>query len=438
MADTAEIPNTLRLFPRRHLLLLALLLLMATLALLIPDQKNQRVMLPVALPTPDTEITADEPDLAASLPDWRWIEESVKSGDSLARIFQRVGISAGTLHQLVSSDDNAASLSRIFPGHRLRFALDTDNRLVALQYIPSQLEQLEFLRQEDGSYTSQAIVHEPEIRLSYHKAVIDDSLFLAGQNAGIPQGMIMQIANIFSGVIDFIYDPRKGDSFDILYEEKYLDGKKIGNGKLLAASYSNASETYTAYRYEYENGTSGYFNSDGISMRKPFLRAPLDFTRISSGFNLRRLHPVHKKIRAHRGIDYVAPTGTPVFAAGDGRVQRAGFSAANGNYVFISHGSTYTTKYLHLDKRFVRTGQQVKQRTVIGTVGSTGYSTGPHLHYEFLVNGVHRDPRTVLSSLPSADPIPADEKPRFNRQVQVLHNQYLQQQQQFAMSGSAP
>ena len=162
-------------------------------------------------------------------------------------------------------------------------------------------------------------------------------------------------------------------------------------------------------------------------MRKAFLRTPLDIFRISSGFNLRRKHPIHKKIKAHRGVDYAAPTGTPVYASGDGRVIEAGFTKANGNYVFIQHGQTYTTKYIHLHRKKVRTGQTVKQRQVIGTVGATGYATGPHLHYEFLVNGVHRNPRTV--SLPKANPIPVAEKPRFNKMAMALLEQLTQNRQ---------
>ena len=162
-------------------------------------------------------------------------------------------------------------------------------------------------------------------------------------------------------------------------------------------------------------------------MRKAFLRTPLDIFRIVSGFNLRRKHPIHKKIKAHRGVDYAAPTGTPVYASGDGRVLEAGYSRANGNYIFIQHGQTYTTKYLHLSRKSVRTGQTVKQRQVIGKVGATGYATGPHLHYEFLVNGVHRNPRTV--SLPQANPIPYSEKQRFSATVTALVDQLAENQQ---------
>jgi murein DD-endopeptidase MepM/ murein hydrolase activator NlpD len=333
-------------------------------------------------------------------------------------------ISATILHRLLQSGGKAENLTRIYPGHKLRFGFDQQNGLVALEYIPSKTEQLIFIRKDDLQYTVDHVFKQPEIKLRYRSAILEDSLFMAGQKAGIDQGLIMQMANIFSGVVDFVYDPRKGDSFDILYEEEFLEGEKIGNGSILTASYSNEDETYTAYRYEFADGRSGYFNEDGVSMRKPFLRTPVDFARISSGFNLRRKHPIHKKIKAHRGIDYAAPRGTPVFAVGDARVQRAGFSRANGNYVFLQHGPTYVTKYLHLDKRYVKTGQKVKQRTVIGTVGSTGYSTGPHLHYEFLVNGVHRNPRTIFKKLPSAEPVPEDEKQRFKDQVTYLKLQY--------------
>jgi len=164
-------------------------------------------------------------------------------------------------------------------------------------------------------------------------------------------------------------------------------------------------------RYTNSEGRSNYYTPEGRSMRKAFLRTPLDIFRISSGFNLRRKHPIHKKIKAHRGVDYAAPRGTPVYSAGDGKVIAAGYSKANGNYVFVQHGQTYTTKYLHLNRKKVRKGQTVRQRQLIGTVGSTGYATGPHLHYEFLVNGVHRNPRTV--KLPQSQPIAKAEKAAF-------------------------
>ena len=203
----------------------------------------------------------------------------------------------------------------------------------------------------------------------------------------------------------------------LMFEELYLDGKKFDDGEIIAASYNNQGRTFTAYRYTDSKGETGYYNEDGVSMRKAFLLAPVDFTRISSNFNPRRIHPIYKTARPHRGTDYAAPTGTPVYAAGDGRVVKAGYSRANGNYVFLQHGEQFVTKYLHLHKRKVKQGQRVSQSQVIGTVGSTGAATGPHLHYEFLMNGVHRNPRTIHKKLPKAKSLAASELPRFRQAI---------------------
>ena len=228
----------------------------------------------------------------------------------------------------MQSDDKASLFTRIHPGHRFRFATDGEDNLQILQYLPSQLETLEALRLDDGSYSITQQVREPEVQLAFQYAELQDSLSLAAEDAGISQRLVMNMANIFSGVMDFVYDPRKGDRFTLMYEELYLDGKKIANGDILVASYQsqNHKQRFQAFRFEFSDGSAGYFNSEGLSMRKAFLRAPLDFTRISSGFNLRRMHPIHKKIRAHRGTDYASPRGTPVYAAGDGRIWKSGFS----------------------------------------------------------------------------------------------------------------
>ena len=235
--------------------------------------------------------------------------------------------------------------------------------------------------------------------------------------------MIMELANIFGGVIDFVLDPRQGDTMHLLYEELYLDGEKYGDGDIVAATFVNQGETFNAFRFEDSSGDAGYYNEDGVSMRKAFLMAPLDFTRISSNFNLRRKHPIYGTVRAHRGTDYAAPTGTPVYAAGDGRVSQAGYSKSNGNYVFIQHGEQYVTKYQHLHKRRVKTGQRVSQSQVIGTVGATGAATGPHLHYEFLMNGVHRNPRTIHKKLPKAKSLAQAEMPTFQQSIKAVSGQ---------------
>jgi len=242
----------------------------------------------------------------------------------------------------------------------------------------------------------------------------------------LPDKLIMEMANIFGWDIDFVFDIRPGDSYSLLYEDRFIDGEKLGVGNIIAASFTNQKKTFDAVRYTNKKGQSDYYTPEGFSMRKTFLRTPLDIFRISSGFNLRRKHPIHKKIKAHRGVDYSAPRGTPVYAAGAGKVIESGFSKYNGNYVFIQHGQTYVTKYLHLNKRKVRRGQTVKQRQLIGTVGSTGYSTGNHLHYEFLVNGVHRNPRTV--KLPQARPITENERVTFRQTVEPMLSQLAEYQ----------
>ena len=223
----------------------------------------------------------------------------------------------------------------------------------------------------------------------------------------------MELADILGWDIDFALDIRRGDEFYIMFEEKFLEGEKVDNGNILLAQFINQGKEITAIRYENESEEVDYFNPDGLSMRKTFRRNPLDIVRITSRFNLKRKHPVLHKIRAHRGVDYAASTGTPIRATGDGKVINARRKGGFGNTVIIQHGQKYNTLYAHLSKygKGIKEGRYVKQGQIIGYVGSTGLATGPHLHYEFRVNGVHRNPLTV--SLPSAKPIKASEKDRY-------------------------
>lgn len=354
-----------------------------------------------------------------------WREQIVASGDNLSTLFYRAGLNDSDVYR-ISQTQQGRSLRNLFPGEVLRFGLDSDGKLIEMRYEKTPLEAYVF-RATQGRYQSQHLIRQPEVLKSYREGTIEESLYLAGMEAKLPDKTVMELANIFGWDIDFVFDIRKGDSFAVLFEERYIDGRRLGTGNILAASFTNRGKTYKAVRYKNSQGQTSYYTPEGLSMRKAFLRTPLDIFRISSGFNLRRKHPIHKKIKAHRGVDYAAPTGTPVYASGDGRVIDAGYTKANGNYVFIQHGQTYTTKYIHLHQKKVRTGQAVKQRQVIGTVGATGYATGPHLHYEFLVNGVHRNPRTV--SLPKANPIADAEKPRFNKMAVALLEQLDQNQQ---------
>ena len=400
----------LNVLPRRHLIAASVVSCCLLILIIYPvtdAEANRRVSEQLILPTESVAIKT-APQVTPE-PALRWVEQTVGSGDSLSLLFSRANLSAADVYKVSSSKDGKL-LRNLYPGESFRFGLNKTGELEELQYIKSKLVSRIYSLEGD-SYSSELRELKPDTLLSYREGIIKDSLYLSAQQANLPDKLIMELANIFAWDIDFVFDIRQGDSFSILFQEKYLDGEKFGVGDIVAASFTNRSKSYNAVLYTDSQGHSSYYTPEGLSMRKAFLRAPLDIFRISSGFNLRRKHPIHKMIKAHRGVDYAAPRGTPVFSAGDGKVTATGYSKANGNYVFVQHGQTYMTKYLHLNKKKVRKGQVVKQRQIIGTVGSTGYATGPHLHYEFLVNGVHRNPRTV--KLPQANPISATELAAF-------------------------
>lgn len=421
-------------FPRRNMLIAMTLSCLILLGFSFPNEQTVTATLasePIAISIESKPAQIDDQNTKL-----QWRTEKVGNGDNLSTLYQRANLSAVDVYQ-ISSSPKGKSLSNLYPGESLRFGTDESNELREVHYAKSLLETHVFTRQ-GTRYTAEKRLREPEILLAYREGVIQDSLYLSGKRANLPDKLIMEMANIFGWDIDFVFDIRPGDSFSLLYEERFIDGEKLSVGKIIAGSFTNRKKTLNAVRYTDSTGTSDYFTPEGLSMRKTFLRTPLDIFRISSGFNLRRKHPIHKKIMAHRGVDYAAPRGTPVYAAGAGKVIEAGYSKANGNYVFLQHGQTYVTKYLHLNKKKVRKGQAVKQKQLIGTVGSTGYSTGPHLHYEFLVNGVHRNPRTV--KLPQAKPIVTSEKIAFQAAITPILVELAQYQQrtQLALKESVP
>jgi murein DD-endopeptidase MepM/ murein hydrolase activator NlpD len=373
----------------------------------------------VDAPGPDAGAAQAEPESPLSRLSHRVTSIEVEPGDNLSLIFKREGIPAREVHRLLASEPLGKRLRNIFPGHGLTLTRAEDGTLLKLAYTPGPLETLEFERVGDGFAGSER-VQEPGRSKAYKHGVIDHSLFVASQRAGLPDAVTMRLAQIFQWDVDFVLDIRRGDEFHVVYEELYVGEEFIGYGDILAAEFVNQGESYRAIRYTDARGRSDYFDPDGQSMRKAFLRAPVEFSRISSNFNLRRIHPLFKRNIPHRGIDYAAPTGTPILAAGDGRVVTAARTDPNGNYVVIQHGEQFTTKYLHMSKfgPGIKAGVRVKQGQVIGYVGATGWATGPHLHYEFLVNGVHQNPRTV--QLPDAEPIPHAELARFRQQAEPL------------------
>ena len=331
----------------------------------------------------------------------------IKSGESLALIGKNLGASPNDIHLLSISKPHGKLLKKIRPGEKLTFTMGPNKAIKTLLYQPEPLKLISFDK-EFTYFKSSSSNIVPERDVIFNHGIIQQSLFLSSQKAGLPDALTMRLAQIFQWDIDFVLDIRPGDSFFVMYEELFIDNKFIGHGDILAAEFINRNKSYVAVLFEDKNGSKDFYNLGGESMRKAFLRAPVEFSRISSSFNLKRKHPLHKTIRAHRGIDYAAPTGTPIIAAGDGRIKTASRNRANGRYAIIQHGQQFITKYLHLSKfaRGIKTGKTVKQGQTIGYVGQTGYATGPHLHYEFLVNGAHKNPRTV--QLPKAMPVNKD------------------------------
>lgn len=350
-----------------------------------------------------------------------WTDLEVQSGDNLSAIFTKVGLSAQDMYKVLNSTEDAKVLNRLYPGYQLSFHIPEAGKLAQLKVLKSPLEGYLFTLNDSG-YQVETILRTAEVHPAFKEGVINDSLFMAAKRADIPAVSIMEMADIFGGVIDFILDPRDGDDFSLLYEQKYLDGQFIGNGDIIAAQFTNRGKQFIAVRYTNEDGEVGYYSPEGESMRKAFLRTPLDVFRISSNFSLNRKHPILNTIRAHKGTDYAAPKGTPVRATSDGVVTWAARNGSFGKLIVLQHRGQFETKYAHLNDYAagIKKGSRVRQGEIIGYVGQTGGATGPHLHYEFLIGGVHKDPSTVVSQLPQAISLEPVELPRFKAQTQVL------------------
>jgi len=407
------------LFPKSHVTTaLSLGAVLLLLFLLAPeDDANERMEVPISLAL--SEPTSSLPNLSGEVLDESWREITVSNGDNLSNIFSETGLSATELHEIMSLGKEVRALKKIKPGQRILFDISSNGKLEGLKYELNPLESL-FINREDDRFIANSIKYEPTIYEAFRSAAITQkqpSLYESGKVVGLSDNILMELSYVFQWDISFALDLRQGDSYALLFEENYLDDVKIKDGKILSAQFNNLGKTYTAVLYTAENGSRSYFSPDGKSMRKAFLRDPVHFSRVSSSYNLRRLHPIHKRVMPHRGIDYAAKRGSPIIAAGDGKVSTARQNNTSGKYIVIQHGEQYTTKYLHLSRfaRNMRPGKRIKQGDVIGYVGATGWATAPHLHYEFLVDGVHRNPRTV--KLPQADPIKSSEKQRFLEQT---------------------
>lgn len=376
------------------------------------------------LDTMTSSSTADQASAISTALEWR--SYRVKAGDSLAVLFDRAGVEYSDLQKILSL--NTSELRRIYPGDELRFQVGAKGTLRALQYALSPEQEVHIMR-NDAGFDVSLITLALDRRVSVASGTIDTSLFAAAQRAGVPDRLTLELAEIFNYDVDFALDIRQGDRFTIVYEQLFKDGEKIRDGAITAAEFTNVGRTYRAIRFEHPDGQAQYYTPDGTAIRKAFLRTPVEFSRISSTFSLGRRHPVLNRIRAHKGVDYAAPTGTPVRATGIGKVVFRGSKGGYGSTIVLQHGSQFSTLYAHLSRfaNGVRVGTKVQQGQVIGYVGQTGLATGPHLHYEFRVNDAHRDP--LKMKFPSAEPISAQLRAAFTLAAQERLDLIAQHQQ---------
>jgi murein DD-endopeptidase MepM/ murein hydrolase activator NlpD len=362
---------------------------------------------------------------AAPPPQYEELKLTINRGDTLDSLFRQHDLDLGHLAAIARLDDAGNRFRRLRPGDEFRVIHDNGN-LISMYSVLTLTSALSIERDQSG-FTAEIVERPIEIRKRLAYGVIETSLFESAAAAGLSDKVTMNVAGIFAWDVDFVLDIRIGDNFYVQYEEIWQDGEFVMDGEIIAAEFNNDGRTYQAIRFIDDSGRSDYFTPDGHSVRKAFIRAPVDFARVSSNFNPRRHHPVLNRIRAHRGVDYSAPYGTSIKAAGDGKVIFRGTKAGYGNTIIVQHGGNITTLYAHMSKfaAKARIGVRVRQGQTIGYVGATGLTTASHLHYEYRINGVHRNPRTV--ELPQADPIDDKYLQRFLATAEPI----LQELEQF-------
>ena len=343
-------------------------------------------------------------------------EERIQRGDTVASLLARLQVDDPAAAKFLRDHKQAKALYQLIPGRTVRVTTRADGKLVSLRYLNGT--NLLAVDRNGDSFTVEEQAAQLEQRVLMKSAEIRNSLFGATDAAGLPDAVATQIADIFSTDIDFHRDLRKGDRFSVVYEALYHRGEAVKTGRVLAAEFINQGKAYRAVYFNYAENQGAYYTPDGRNLRKQFLRSPLEFSRITSGFTNARFHPILQQWRAHKGIDYGAPTGTRVKATADGVVESASRHSAYGNLIVLRHQSKFTTWYAHLSgfAKGLRKGQRVAQGAVIGYVGATGLATGPHLHYEFRINDMHQNPLRV--AIPAAPPITPEQKPKFEQATQ--------------------
>ncbi|MEO8006035.1 MAG: M23 family metallopeptidase [Betaproteobacteria bacterium] len=374
---------------------------------------------PIELQHVVEDVAISLPHSAAAADSRFWREERIQRGDTVASILSRLNVTDTEASAYLLQAKDVRSLYQLVPGRAVRAVTSGGGRLESLSYVNTDGRRLHVTRGESG-FSSTEELPQTEQWIMQNSGEIESSLFGATDAAGIPESVALQLADIFSSDIDFHRDLRRGDRFSVVYEALAADDEFVGFGRVLAAEFVNQGEAYQAVFFRDEKGRSGYYTPEGRNMRKAFLRSPIEFSRITSGFSNARFHPILKTWRAHKGVDYGAPTGTKVRVTADGHVTFVGRKNGYGNVVVVRHPNGYETLYAHLSA-FAggsRPGRRVNQGDVIGFVGSSGMATGPHLHYEFHVNGVYQNPLRL--AMPPGPPITAQLRPSFQEATQPL------------------
>ena len=352
------------------------------------------------------------------IPDFDVVNLKIGRGDTLDRLFRQNNLNLGHLATIAKLEEPKKLFRLLKPGDEFQI-LHENGSIISMYSVLSLTSAIRIEHTDDG-FVSEIIERPIEIRKRLAYGVINSSLFESGADAGLSDKVIMNIAGIFAWDVDFVLDIRQGDNFYVQYEEIWQEGEYVADGEIIVAEFNNNGRTHRAIRFIDSSGFSDYFTPAGDSVRKAFIRAPVDFTRVSSNFNPRRRHPILNTIRAHRGVDYAAPRGTPINAAGDGKVIFRGVKNGYGKTIILQHGGNITTLYAHMSNYIAkaRVGTRVRQAETIGFVGATGLATANHLHYEYRLNGVHRNPRTV--TLPQAEPIDEQYRDKFLASVEPI------------------
>ena len=353
----------------------------------------------IRLDLPKAQFAVVETDTAGY-----WREDRVRRGDTIGSVLARMGVDDPEALQFLRSDPSARPLYQLRPGKPLTVETDDEGRLIRLRLVTGEGQRLSIARNGDHivAETQPAPV---EIRWKMAVGEIRSSLFAAADAAGLPDPVTVQMADVFAGDIDFYHDLRRGDRFSVVYEVRYVDGEPVGVGSIVAAEFDNRGRALSAFLWRSEDGEQNYYTDSGAPLHKAFLRSPMEFSRVTSGFSDARFHPILQTWRAHKGVDFAAPTGTPVRATGNAKVAFAGRQDGYGNVIELQHNGGFSTLYAHLSQFApqVHAGARIAQGQVIGYVGQTGWATGPHLHYEFRAGGEQRNPLTV--ALPGGEPL---------------------------------